>query len=384
MAANKIIKNSNTTTILLVLAVLCVAGILYTRYNDKQDSLFSDLNFNDMIQKYLAKDESSLADDQKKKPILWIPICYETNARNWLSFGSRNTTELNHPYLYLTVKTIISRCNASFNICIIDDDSFGKLLPTWNIDMSKISSPVTDKIRQLGMMKILYKYGGMIVPPSFLCMRDLTDLYSMGTSNGKMFVVENNDRNSTSVNFEFYPDLSFCGAPKETAVVGELIDFIQRTISSDYTAESVFLGEFSRWINVRREKVNIIDGKLIGVKTMHDEPILVDNLLNNSYIDLYPQTYGIYIPSNEILSRRKYEWFARMSPRQVVESKVILGKYILLANAPDAKQGVIEPLETLPNWVSYWRVPSGAPLWGLKPNDLGNHLIQEKHYDKNT
>ena len=388
MAPNKIIKNTDTTTILLVLAVLCIAGVLYNRYNNKQDQLFSNLNFNDMIQKYLANDksESSLA-DEKQKPILWIPICYDVNARNWLSFGSRNTTELNQPYLYLTVKSIISRCNESFNICLIDDDSFAKLLPTWNVDMSKISSPVSDKMRQLGLMKILYKYGGMIVPPSFLCMRNLIDLNTTGTSNGKMFVVENNDRNSTSVNFEFYPDLSFAGAPKECVVVADLIDFMQRTVSNDYTAESVFLGEFNRWINVRRDRINVIDGKLIGVKTMYDDPILVDHLLTNDYIDLYPQTYGIYIPATEILSRRNYEWFARLSPKQVVESKVIIGKYILLANAPDANQGVIEPLSNkkwFPNWVSYWRVPSGAPLWGLKPNDLGNHLVQEKYYDKNT
>jgi len=88
MAPNKIIKNTDTTTILLVLAVLCIAGVLYNRYNNKQDLLFSNLNFNDMIQKYLANDksESSLA-HEKQKPILWIPICYDVNARNWLSFG---------------------------------------------------------------------------------------------------------------------------------------------------------------------------------------------------------------------------------------------------------------------------------------------------------
>ena len=45
MALNKIIKNTDTTTILLVLAVLCIAGVLYNRYNNKQDQLFSKLRW---------------------------------------------------------------------------------------------------------------------------------------------------------------------------------------------------------------------------------------------------------------------------------------------------------------------------------------------------
>ena len=380
---SKLIKKSNTTIILLLI-VLCIVAFLYSRYYDKVDRLFGETNYNSMIQKHLAnKDAVSLA-DKKKKPLLWIPICYDVNARHWQSFGSRNTTELNQPYLYLTIKSIISQCNESFQICLIDDESFPKLLPKWNIDMTKIGSPVSDKIRQLGLMKILYAYGGMIVPPSFLCMRNLTDLYSMGTNGNTMFVVENIDRNSTSVKHEFFPDIRFCGASKELPVVKELMVFMEHTISTDYTAESIFLGENERWINSRRDQIKVIDGKFIGTKTMNDEMILLDNLLSNDYIDIYPQTFGIYIPADEILSRRNYEWFARLSPKQVLQSKVIIGKYILLANAPDSKKGVIEPLELIPNWIAYWNVPSGAPLWGLMPNYLGNHLIPSENYNPNT
>ena len=65
---------------------------------------------------------------------------------------------------------------------------------------------------------------------------------------------------------------------------------------------------------------------------MEDEPIIVDDLLSNNYLDIYASAYGIYIPADEILKRTKYEWFARLSQRQVLESKVIICKYILLAN----------------------------------------------------
>ena len=75
---------------------------------------------------YLLDDDTL---GKSKKPILWIHVPYEYNSRNWLSFGSRSAFDLNQPYLYLTVKTIIKNCDESFKIVMIDDGSFEKLIP---------------------------------------------------------------------------------------------------------------------------------------------------------------------------------------------------------------------------------------------------------------
>jgi len=369
-------KIKNYTNYIYLLIVLMIVWFLYNRYEDKRMREENSENYNS-IQKYLLMD-TDLA--KEKKPILWIPITYEYNARNWISFGSRSSFELNQPYMYLTVKSIINQCEESFRICLIDDDSFAKLIPGWSVNMKTISTPVLDYVRSLAISKLLYIYGGMVVPPSFLCMRDLIELYNMGTSGEKMFVCETVDRNITSTTHEFYADTSFMGSTKENPVMQELIDFMQRKVSSDYTAQSEFLGDFNRWCNTRANKgqVKLIPGKLIGTKTMDDTTILVDDLLSNDYIDLYPQAYGIYIPAKEILNRRHYEWFARLSPKQVLESNVIISKYILLASTPDSKKGTIEPMIDRPKkWVGYWQVPSGFGLWGLKPQPFATHLIRK-------
>jgi hypothetical protein len=373
-------KVKNYINYIYLFVILIVLWFLYNRYEDKR-AIEENVGNYDAIQKYLLN-ESSLADT--KKPILWIPITYEYNARNWISFGSRSSFELNQPYMYLTVRSIINQCQDSFHICIIDDDSFGKILPNWTVNMRSIASPVLDYMRSLALSKILYKYGGVIVPPSFLCMRDLNELYAMGTSGEKMFICETVDRNITSTTHEFYSDISFMGSPKEYPVLKEMIDFMQRKISADYTAQTEFLGDFNRWCNsrVQKHQINLIPGKLIGTKTMDDTMILVDNLLSNDYIDLYPQAYGIYIPAKEILMRRHYEWFARMSQTQVLESNVIICKYILLASAPDSKKGTIEPMKNngswTKHWIGYWQVPSGFGLWGPKPQPFATHLIMKK------
>ena len=63
--------------------------------------------------------------------------------------------------------------------------------------------------------------------------------------------------------------------------------------------------------NVEEGRINLIEGLEIGTKTIDDKQIILDNLMSNHYLDLYKGTYGILIPSNELLSRLQYGWFIR-------------------------------------------------------------------------
>ena len=358
---------------IIVIILLVIIYILYQRYQDKNFVIPEEQTYG-YLQNHVLNDESSI--HKTKKPIIWIYIPYEYNARHWQSFGSRSSCNLNQPYLYLTVKSIIKNCEDSFMICLVDDKSFEKIIPGWNINMDLLPDPILTYVRQMTMAKLVYKYGGMILPISFLCFRNLLPMYETGVAHGKMFIGENIDSNVTSVHYDFYPNIGLMGAQKNNATVGELIDFMQRIISSDYTAQTQFLGEFNRWCNTRvnGSKIHLISGKELGTMDIEDEAVLIENLLGNDYIQYYKNMYGIWIPADMILKRRYYEWFTRMSAKQILKSHFILAKYMLLALAPDSHVGVIEPLENKPNWVGYWRVPSGAPVWGLKPIDLGNYV----------
>lgn len=364
------------TNLFILFFILIVLGVLYRRFEDKMKREESS-DIYESIQKYLLDDDTL---GKSKKPILWIHVPYEYNSRNWLSFGSRSSFDLNQPYLYLTVRSIIKNCDKSFTICIIDDTSFKKLIPGWNINMTSISDPILSNMRMLGMMKLLYIYGGIHCPISFLCLKDLNELYIKGTRGDKMFVCETVDRNVTSTDVDFYPNLNFCGAPKECETVRELCNFIQRTASHDYTADTKFLGDYDKWSKegIHSGKINMIEGVEIGTKTVDEKQIIVDDLMSNNYLDLYKGTYGILIPSEEILSRNKFEWFARLSPKQVMESDTIIGNYILLSQTNE--KGILEPMEPITNraieekFVGFWKIPSGAPLWSLKPNFLGDNL----------
>ena len=359
----------------ILFAILISLGILYQKYLEKQSIITSFDDYGE-IKKYLLKDKTL---DKSKKPILWIHIPHEYNSRNWMSFGSRSSNELNQPYLYLTVKSIIKNCDNSFKIVLIDDDSFEKLIPKWNVNMSLLADPVKCYIRQLAMAKLIYTYGGLNVPISFLCFSDLITLYNKGINDDSMFVCENSDTNITVTNKLFYPNANFMGAKKENDTVKEFINFMERTISTDYTAEANFLGEFDGWCNskITKGKMRLIPGTDIGTRTVDDEAVTVETLLSDDYIHFYGKMYGIWVPDQMILKRRHYEWFARMSPEQIFQSQFILAKYMVLALAPDSHMGVIEPMENArPDWISFWRVPISNTInvFGPKPNFLGNNV----------
>jgi len=368
------------TNLFILFFVLIVLAFLYKRFENKRIREEESETY-ETIQKYLL-DGATLG--KSKKPILWIHIPYEYNSRHWLNFGSRSSFDLNQPYLYLTFKSIINQCDKSFTICVIDDASFKNLIPNWNINMTTISDPILSNMRMLGMMKLLYIYGGMICPLSFVCLKNLDDLYAKGTRGDKMFICETVDRNVSSTNLDFFPNLSFCGANKNCETIRELCDLIQRTASQNYSADVKFLGFYEKWCKPRIEnsRINLIDGLEIGTKTINEKQIIIDDLMSNNYLDLYEESYGILIPSEELLNRRKFEWFVRMSPKQVLESDTIIGNYLLLSQTSET--GILEPLEPLQNkvienkFVGFWKTPL-QDLWGLKPNFLGNNLTKVKY-----
>ena len=74
----------------------------------------------DLIKKYLLNSNENLGG----KPILWVHTTHNINARHWLNFGSRNTLQLNQPYILSCIETIVRHCSDSFHICLIDDSSF--------------------------------------------------------------------------------------------------------------------------------------------------------------------------------------------------------------------------------------------------------------------
>jgi hypothetical protein len=296
----------------------------------------------DMIKKYLLND-SPLYGFNKTK--LWIHSKYEYNARHWESFQSRSSRDLNQPYLHLTIKTIIDHCGDDFNICLIDDETFSKLIPGWDIDVANIAEPAKSHYREIGMMELVYYYGGMVVPNSFLCLKNLKPMFLEGVAGNKPFVCEQINRSTNLMQAKqksvFIPNIQMMGAMKNDPAVLELVQYLKkRNMNPHFSSEVDFLGDTSYWCaNASKAgKMNIVGGDVIGVKTMAGKPILLEDLMEENYLDLAPSNCGILVPADDILRRTKYQWFAVVPSSEIFETNAVLAKYLKasIVNSSDA------------------------------------------------
>ena len=322
-------SSKNISTYAITISVILAASYIATKFNQS----FQNNDEYDIIKKYLLNDSPLYGFN---RPKIWIHSKYEINARKWKDFYSRNTTDLNQPYLHLTIKTIINHCGEDFNICLIDDESFSKLIPSWDIDLSKIAEPMKSQFRQMGMAQLVYYYGGMVLPNSFLCLKNLKSFYDNGIVNGRPFVCEqvNHTTNLKNQKFKllFVPDLYIMGAEKNSSAILDLIEFLKaRNKTTLFNGEPEFIGDTSQWCldAIKNQKINLVGGELVGIKTQTRKTILLDNLMEEEFIDLSQHAVGIYIPSDEILRRPKYQWFAVLPSEEILKSKMIISKYLM-------------------------------------------------------
>jgi hypothetical protein len=313
--------------IFCLLALVFVA-MLYKNYETNFDDNYS------LVKKYLVRDVNI----SKGKPIIWIYIPRIPNSRKIKNFGDGTNTMMNQEYLHLTMKSIINN-NPSFTICIIDNHSFNKLIAGWEYNLDTISPPILDNMVKLGLSKILYIYGGVVVPISFLCFKDLTPLYEFGTQNG-LFICENINK-TTSIT-EYSPDPSFMGCRQNDPTILEYSYFCE-TIISDTSEEPTLLGLHSKWFIDK--KITVISGEKIGIKT-RKKMISIEDLFSTESISFSDDIYGIYIPDKEILQRHNYEWFSRLSKKEVLSGDTILQKYIIITSGKKTR-----------DWSSFWKFP---------------------------
>jgi len=190
--------------------------------------------------------------------------------------------------------------------------------------------------RELAMMKILYHYGGMIVPNSFLCMKNLKPLYDQQTENNQVFVYESINKSVDLIKHTKQPLFSastyLMGSPKNHESLTDIIAYLEnRNARSHFTDEYQFKNDVATYLGHMSEqgKLVVLDGAMIGVKSANGKPIILDQLMEQQPLDLIPNAIGLYIPSNELLVRTKHQWFVALSEEDVLESDCALTKLML-------------------------------------------------------
>ena len=333
MFENKVVK------LAIAYLLIMMVGFIYNKYKKTID-IQEQYDDGELIQKYLLNGSSIT---KNNKPILWVHIEFDKNARSWESFGARTSDNLNQPYQYLTIRNIIEHCGESFNVCLIDDEAFVKIIPEWRTRVEHLPRPLRSHVRDLGLATILHIYGGFVLPSSFICFHDLRSLYDAHIENANVVMGELRTISSLSAEKQYSPSTKIMGCRKFDPVMKEYMECLIELNGRDHTQEMDFTGEGTRWWLAKQAaipgSVSIIPAEELGAKTTTNKPVLIEDLLADADIPLSPTTAGLYIPEQDILKRSKFQWFARLSPKQVLESNTLIGKY-LLVNATGVATGV--------------------------------------------
>lgn len=327
MLENKVVK------LAIAYLLIMLIGFIYNKYK-KTIEVKEEYDDGQLIQKYLLNDSSIT---KNNKPILWVHIEFDKNARSWDSFGSRTSDNLNQPYQYLTIRNIIEHCGESFNVCLIDDDAFVKIIPEWRTRVEHLPRPLRTHVRDLALATILHIYGGFLIPSSFICFHDLRSLYDAHLQAANVVMGELRTTSSLAAEKQYSPSTKMMGCKKFDPVMKEYMEFLMEINNRDQTQDMDFTGEATRWWCAKQaadpKAVSLIPAEELGVKTTTNKPVLLEELIADIDVPISPTSAGIYIPDQEILRRSKFQWFARLSPKQVLESNTLVGKYLLIKSS---------------------------------------------------
>jgi hypothetical protein len=88
-----------------------------------------------------------------------------------------------------------------------------------------------------------------------------------------------------------------------------------------------------------------------------------------------------------------------LSTTQALEANTALSQYLLLAQCPEGVCRLEEPMSgpkggvgggggsssssSRPPWVGFWKVASGAPVWGVQPLNQGDETVRRIPYPDN-
>ena len=286
------------TQTILVIGIALISTLVYRRYRMEEDMLDSQEQ-QEMIRDYL------IGTLDRTKPFLWVHAPSDVNAR---TLAANNTTDLNQPYLLVTMKSIVDKCK-SFNVCLVNDDSFRLLVPEWKTDISTLGNPEKDRARAVGMTSLLYHYGGLVVPMSTLCFKDL-----IGLGKGD-FAVQLPNRGG------FRADPRFMSGTRRSPTIKKLLE-LQKAANN----VTDFNGAINSWLS---ENIAVVDGMRVGVKNACGGRIEVQDLLGKTPLNI--KADAVYIPADEILARPVYGWFVRLSPTAFMRSDTAIADLAIKA-----------------------------------------------------
>lgn len=301
-----------------VVITLAVATAWYVASSTIEENVFAN-------RKLLKKDMDL--------PVIWIYVDNSyVNSRLWSDFMGRSSRAINLPFLNLCFESIVRQNKGLYRVEVIGGISdLAVRLGGWE----ELPTPLQSAISPVGQAElnwiratVLSRFGGLWVEPNTIALKSFGKLPSdkivlFGTDDQETYSGPLGTKApSLRAVWSPKPDhplfiqwdgqakrrLESGGTGKEfrNDSVSDILDFAQQ-----YKAEIVY-----RPLAELRRKPN---GKLIEL----DDLMMAGQEGDLPFVITKDSVY-VPIPLQEVLSRREYGWFLRMSEDQILESDLVI------------------------------------------------------------
>jgi hypothetical protein len=280
---------------------------------------------------YMTFQDSKLLERGLNTPTIWLYYDdTEVNSRWWSDFGSRSNRVLNLPFLNLCYNSIVKAGGVSYHVEVIGGlaDAARRLggweeLPPL---MRNKRLPLGDEEKTYLRVAFLEKFGGLWMNPATICLKPFPvfpkdHVVFFGTDPSETYT--SNLPNQAVV---------WSPAPKHPLFVewrANLGDRIERAAGgrearNDKNWDLVFVTG-KRDDVIRESDVELTRKK--GGRKIELEDLLAAGTGGDLPFDIPASTLYVPIPYEELLERRIFGWFLRLSEEQIMESDLAI-KYL--------------------------------------------------------
>jgi hypothetical protein len=265
------------------------------------------------------------------KPTLWWFVDDENNARSWLDFGGRNTTEPNRGYLQVALESLRKTQGDDFNIKpLIGRDAVLSVIQNAPSAAKRLPPALW---RRWAISNLLNCHGGLAmdgdstltVGPSFKPYLTGVEAAAFGVTSDEPIVSP-----STAFAPGPAPYVGWSAAPRHPAwayaadIWGRLVNRGPQAWSSAEARRTymyVFEAQRAKGLKVIREAE--------ASRTPDGRPRDLEDLFGRVSEPADPKTAltprAVYVPydGDELARRFEFNWFLRMSPAQIKESELV-------------------------------------------------------------
>jgi hypothetical protein len=307
------------TSAALLVAAVAVGGVAMYRYNTADEY-----------------DNGNLMKKGMNKPVLWIYLNNsDVNSRSWADFMARSSRVMNLPFLNLCYDTAVNQNSDIYRIEVIGGlEDLAVRLGGWDELPTPLRTPgAVVREPELNWIRaaVLAKWGGLWVSPATVWIAPIGPLPK------KSVVFFGTDPAPAYVTSDVIPALNVIWSPVPAHPVwvsweNAAWDRLERRSGgSEFRHDEKSdladaMRNFSSDIQIYSTAE--LSRKGAAMKRVELEDLLAAGTEGNLPFAVNVNTKFVPIPYPEIIERKAFEWFLRMSEEQVLESDLVIS-YLL-------------------------------------------------------